>query len=479
MRKSILFTLMAFVVILVSCNKDEETSQNLSDASFEFKIEQTNFDFKSDVPECQDIDMDYLKFTVNGETYKSLIFNVNGENLTEVIKLPVGDYDLTSFLVYNDNGTPDNEADDILVKASPEANSQYWDLMDNKLDVNFTVDPFVKKQITVDVLCFEELYYESFGFTWFQFNDLKIERQCFFGDICTDCYEDYAGSLYANQASGVQMDMPAIFEVRVSKDGEAFKTFSNEEWLGEGQCLEVYWLNNLNVAEEFTFELWVLLPTGNTFEYRLVETWTFMDDESPVTGEDGVTDFILGSCSYDGADYEFPMWMNLPEDEFTLTTSAQGSPGEMGTYFDIVLSGIGEGYKIGNQMYGVWCGDKDNTIYLNNTYTMVAISSLSTELPGDLTLTADQIRQMNFFYNNLTDIIPDFDYNDPSAHWEDIQNTFWTIAGDIEPEGTAAVYYAYVLVNSDGYEVPPGGWAAIIFWNNPSIQLVFTVMDPC
>jgi len=479
MKKLVFLSLTAIAVIFASCNKDKETAQP-SEAEFEFKIEQTDNGFKNDVPECSDLNMDYVKFVINGETYKSLIYNVEGEYLTQVVKLPAGDYTLTSFLVYNDNGTAENEDDDILIKASPEPNSQYWDLMTNKLDLPFTVDAFYKKQITVDVLCFEDLFYEEFGFTWFNFNDVKIERQCFFGDICTDCYEDYAGSLYEGQVNGIQMDMPAIFEIRMFRDGanEAFRVFNNEDWLGEGQCLEVYWPNQLNVDEEFTFELWVLLPSGDTFEYRHIHTWTFMDDDSPATGEDGVTDFILGSCSYDGADYEFPMWVNLPQSEFTVTTGTT-NPGSMGTYFDITLSGIGAGYDIQNQMYGVWCGDKDQTIYLGQTYTMTAISSLSTVLPDNLTLTAEQITQMNFFYNNIEDLIPGFDYNNPSAHWEDIQNTFWAIAGDITPTGNAAVYYAYVMENYEGYKVPPGGWAAIIFWDNPSVQLVFTVVDPC
>jgi hypothetical protein len=479
MRKIVL-SLLAVAVFFVGCNKDKETEQNPSEASFEFKIEQTDNGFKNDVPECSDLNMDYVKFTISGETYKTLIYYVGGEYLTQVVKLPVGDYALTSFLVYNDNGTPDNEDDDILIKASPEPNSTYWDLMANPLDLPFSVDPFYKKQITVDVLCFEDLFYEEFGFTWFNFNDVKIERQCFFGDICTGCYEDYAGSLYEDQPEGIQMDMPAIFEIRMFKNDEdvPFRVFSNESYLGVGQCLEVYWPNVVDVEEEFTFELWVLLPTGNSFEYRHINSWTFMDDDAPATGDDGVTDFILGSCNYDGADYEFPMWINLPESEFTVSTG-NTNPGTMGTYFDITLSGIGEGFDIENQTYGVWCGDKDETIYLGQSYTMVAISSLSTVLPDNLTLTRDQINQMNFFYNNITDVIPDFDYNNPSAHWSDVQNTFWAIAGDIVPSGPAADYYAYVMENSDGYEVPPGGYAAIIFWDNPSIQLVFAVVDPC
>lgn len=480
MKKLLLFSIAAMLVFVTSCNKDKENQQNLSEAEFEFKIEQTDNGFKSDIPECNDLNMDYVKFAINGETYKSLIYYVNNEYLTQVVKLPVGDYVLTSFLVYNDNGTPGNEDDDILIKASPEPNSMYWDLMTNRLDLAFTVDPFYKKQITIDVLCFEDLFYEEFGFTWFNFNDIKIERQCFFGDICTGKLSDFEGSLYEQQPESLQMDMPAIFEIRMYRNDETnpFRVFSNEEFLGVGQCLEVYWPNEMNVEEEFRFELWILLPSGPGFEYRHIHDWTFTDDDSPATGYDGVTDFIIGSCNLQGADYEFPFWMDLPVDEFNLTVGTTGSPGTMGTYYDITLSGIGEGYDIGNQTYGIWCGDKDQTITSGQTYTMEALNSLSNVLPGNLTLTREQIDYMNFFFNELPQLVPGFDYNDMSPYWQDIQNTIWAIAGDITPTGQAAVWYAHVMDHGSGYEVPPGGWAGILFWDNPHVQLIFIVVDP-
>ena len=116
----------------------------------------------------------------------------------------------------------------------------------------------------------------------------------------------YMESLYENQVNGIQFDMPAIFEIKVFKgdDEEALRIFSNADWYGEGQCLEVYWPNRLDVeGEVFHFELWVLLPTANGFEYVLMDTWTFMDGEGAMTGEDGVVDFVIGDCQIDDADY--------------------------------------------------------------------------------------------------------------------------------------------------------------------------------
>lgn len=481
MKRIIYLSLFAIALIFAACNKDEG-NQPTAEAEFEFKIEQSNFDFKSEVPGCSDLNMDYVKFVVNGETYKSFIYYVNDEYLTQVVKFPVGDYVLTSFLVYNDNGTPDDESDDILIKAAPEPNSDYHAFVENKLDLPFNVDPFYKEQITIDVLCFEELFYDEFGFTWFEFNDIKLEGQAFFGDICSDCYEDYEGSLYANQPNGVQFDMPAIFEIKVFRNDELepLKTYSNEEWLGVGAPLEVFWPNNLNETEEFHLELWVLLPYGNGFEYRLVEQWAFMDGDGLEAGDDGVVDFVMGTCQYQGADYEFPMWMNLPDEEITITVGTQSGPGIMGTYFDISLSGVGEGFDISNQTYGVWCGDHDELIYLGQTYQVTAQSSLANVLPEDFTLTREQLDKINFFYNSLPELIPGYEYNNPSAYWEDIQNTFWALAGDeYTSNDNIENYLNYVNQYAEGYKVPPGGYAAILFWNSPNVQIIFTVVDPC
>jgi len=305
---------MLFVIVLIftACDKNKDAEQIAAESSFEFIVEQTEF-FKStndNVPECSDLEMDYAVFDIDGITYTTNIYIVEGELLTEVIKLPVGTYQLTSFLVYNDNGTPNDLSDDILVKAAPAIGSEYWDLMSNKLALDITVEAFYKKQIEIDVLCFEDLYYESFGFTWFELNDFKIERMCFFGDICTDNYDDFAGSLYEDQPNGIQMDMPAIFQLKVFKENEPdpFKVFDNTEWLGVGSCLEVYWPNNINEDENFTFELWVLLPSDNGFDYVLVNTWDVQDGNGPDVGNDGVVDFVIGGCQYQDSDYEFPYW---------------------------------------------------------------------------------------------------------------------------------------------------------------------------
>ena len=486
--KKLIFGLFAVAMLgFTACNKDKETEQGPAESNFEFKVEQTNF-FKGtsdDVPECNNMSMDYVVFELGGVSYTTVLYTVNGEILTEVIKLPIGSYALTSFLVYNNNGTPNDLSDDVLVKASPSEGSEYWDLMTNKLNLDVVVEAFYKKQVEVDVLCFEDLYYESFGFTWFELNDIKIERTCFFGDICTGCFADFEGSIYAQQPEGIQMDMPAIFQVKVYKEGETspIRVFDNTEWLGTGSCLEVYWPNNLNEEENFTFELWVLLPSGAGFDYVLINTFDVQDEFGPEAGADGVVDFVLGECHYQNADYEFAYWMDLPTEDFSFTTGGS-SPGAGGTYFDITLSGIESGYLLDNETYGIFCGDKAHTVNLNSTYNNVlAFNSLSNNLPSGFPLTSDEVTYVNYFFNHIGDYIAGFDYDNPTDATL-IQHVIWGITdADIyTPTGEALTILNNVMANGAGYEVAPGGYAGIIFWVNgaePSVQLVFTVIDPC
>lgn len=485
----------AVALLFTACDKDKEQEQTIAEAEFEFKIDQTDFNFKSEVPECLDLDLDYVKFEIDGVTYTTDIYTVNDQMLTEVIKFAPGDHTLTSFLVYNDNGTPNDDTDDILVKAAPSENSEYYDLMTFPLDLTFEVDAFYKKQISVDVLCFEDFAYESFGFSWFQFNDIKIEKSYFFGDICTGCYDDFAGSLYADQTNGVQMDMPAIFKIKIYKENtsndvyELIREFDNVgtpgelPYLGEGAPLEIYWPNDLGKTENFKMDLLVLLPSGNDFDYELINSWEFTDENGPSAGTDDVVDFVVGSCQYQGSDYNFPYWLNLPDGEFTMTTG-NSSPGSLGTYFDVTFSGIGDGYNLSNGTFGVYCGDKNNTINLGSTFTnTTAYNSLSTNLPEDFPLTSEETVLVNYFFNNIGDYISGWDYNNPTDY-AIVQDVIWGItdADTFTPTGEALTILNQVMVNGAGYVVPPGGYAGIILWergSDPAIQMIFTVIDPC
>jgi hypothetical protein len=418
-----------------------------------------------------------------------------------------GTYFLSKFVVYHDEGNDGPSSDDKIVRAALEPDGMYHSLMTHKLDLEVTVEAFKKKQIVIDVLCFEDLYYEAFGFTWFELNEIMIERLCFFGDVCTGKLADFDvdGSLYKLQSQGVQMDMPAISEIKVFKSltenpsdwGTPVRTFKNEDYPdntvwphpGEGNCLEVHWANDLDVTEYFRFELWVYLPSGTSMAYKLIDAWEFTDGDFPVDpGTDGVVDYVLGACQIDVADIRYPAWMDLPEGEFTMKVGSSYGPGDAGTYLDIQLSGLGDGYDIKNGWVGVWCGDQDANVYLNRTYTVKAYSSLRLSvLPSNMAtvLNGDDLKMLNWLFNHLPDYYPDIDLmnfetwsDNHAGAWNVIQNAIWKIIENKPVSGMAQTMYNDAFSNYSTFDVLPGQWAAILFWDSPQVQVLFVMVDP-
>jgi len=499
--------MIASGLFMQSCNKDQDV-QKAPEGEFQFTITQTDFDFKGTdvlVPECLDLSMDYVKFNFNGVDYTSPVMFANGSFLTKTVKLAPGTYNLTEFLVYHDAGVIGDESDDVLIKAAPAVNSEYWDLMENPLDLAVTIDAFKKVQKTIDVLCFEDLVYQQFGFTWFNLNQVKIERQCFFGDVCTGKVYEYENSLYESQANGLQMDMPAIMEIVASKYDSAsaayvpFRTFSNAAYFGEGQCLEVYWANDEDLVEDFRFELYVLLPQGLGMAYQLVgtydfqdeDTYDFQDEDGVATGADGVVDFVLGNCSLVDADFTYPAWVNLPSGSFTMHVDsvgnmATGNAAPHGTYFDITLSGIAPGYDIFNGTFGSFCGDKDQYISVGSTHTVNIASSLYPLPEGINQVTSLQLERMNYMFNNLH-LYPGFEAIDlddftsiPEPLWADVQNAIWFIVGDIADPGLIIATDAINNVTlTNGYAPLPGGWATVVFFvDGAEVQIQLMPLDP-
>ena len=120
--------LTAIGILFIACEKDNQgVKTDSQEATVEFKIEQTNFDLKNTVPECDDDAIwSYVVFTIedsdgNVSSYNSSINYIGDEYLTQVIKLDPGTYLLTSFLVYDTDGN--------IIRAAPMSGSMYYDLM--------------------------------------------------------------------------------------------------------------------------------------------------------------------------------------------------------------------------------------------------------------------------------------------------------------------------------------------------------------
>ena len=525
MRK-ILLAFVAMTVIFTACKKEVPQAPVADTVEVEFVIDQTDFGgLKStdNVPLCNDLPWSYVKFIIHEETtntdtpYTSEIIHMMGgdeDGLTQVVKLPVKDpvsgvayvYTLTSFLVYSDV-LPIGPVGDVIVRAAPAEPtagnpSEYWDLMTHKLDLPIVVEGFKKKQIIIDVLCFEDVYYEAFGFFWFEMNDVRIEKQCFFGDVCTGKLADFEGSLYASQSQGVQMDMPAIMKVEVLKEDtltglfKIIKEFTNDTWQtpGEGDCMEVYWANDLSLEENFQFNLYVWLPFGNTFKWKLIDDsqMAFTDDGVGLKiGDDGVIDFTVGNCNIYGADYVYPAFMDIPDYSVTFDMTLQNAapPRPHGAYVEALFYGIPAGFDISDGTYGGWCGDKAHTITAGITYKTRFINSILPLPTGFDRILQPELNKLNWLFNHLEDYFPginlaDFaDYSGSgysSTDWSIIQDAVWNITNTYGATGKAKTLSDAAIST---FKPIPGDYAAILMESekldgSKNVQVLFIMIDP-
>jgi hypothetical protein len=521
MRK-ILFVMAAFALILGSC--DEKVSgPDEQFAEVSFSVNEADFvTLKSspgtpgNVPECSDLSMDFAVITIDGMDYTTEIFYANGKYVTQPLKIliganvPEGANDskiikITRFLVYN--GDKEDVVNATLIKAAPEDNSDYWDLVDpaRRLDLEVTVEKFKKVEAAIDVLCFDPLYYQNFGFTWFKLELMTVKSLCFFGDICTGKLEQYMreASPYLPQTGNY--DLAAVMRVSVYKmiigedeDYVFVADYNNwDNWIipGVGDCMTVYWGDYDEKDEDYKIVLEVLLPVGNTLDYVEQYTWSFNDDaigtadpSYPQTNmwgddlDDGVVDFVVGECAYDKPDYTFAPHQNLPAGVLDMKVRL----GTMGHYVDIQLTGDGTGYDIpvDGTWIGGWCGDKYANIGTYTWYDVKAYSSLKDLdfLTTNTNLEVNEIQKLNYLFNHIDDVIANFQYSPMGIdNGNAIQDAIWAITDGLSVSGTAADLAANANSYGAGYIPQPGEWAAVFFYDGNAdkrIQIMFTVVDP-
>lgn len=500
--KKLFYLLIIVGLAVTSCNKPEQLPL---EQDVTFKAVAFESGFKSD-DICNAEVAHYAILTISdpggANEYNEIIdiFYLGTTMYTNTLKLNPGDYELQSFILmnYGDDNAFEG-GDDVIVYASPDAGSDNSQIVQG-LPVDFTVGVFTKNEVNIEVLCFDELNYSDFGFSWFaiDFTDVDNNDLVFFGDFCTKYFADYATSLYNGQANGLNHDMPAIFKIDVYDTDGFVISYNNETWLGDGAPLIVTNPDDPLVdGENFKFVLSILVKNGtDTFIYKEFYTWTRTDSEalyslgatSPfIIGDDNVIDFVLGSCVPD-ADLILPPYMDLPATA-TLLTGPQ-IPGSLGTYFDVTLSdfsGTALGHDIKEEMVGVYCADYINSVALNTTYSnMNVISSL---YPEDLPTAYDsqkiKLSNLNWLGNNFSLYgVAGIDYT-----WKDVQNAIWMILGEITetntdvdtdtPTAMAIRMKNDANNNGTGYLPPVGGWAAVLFAKtDASLQLIFTLVDP-
>jgi hypothetical protein len=495
-----LFFLVMVAAIFASCQKTEENAAPATQDVIFSGIDVTGNGQKStDVTPCGDLLADYAHVVIDGVTYTPEVFYLDGIAYTQAIKLAPATYEIGAFALVNNNGTPQEMSDDIIVMASPTVGAEYAEFVNTPLSFTFTVEAFRKAEVNVEVLCFDEAEYDSFGFNWFALEEVTVREQVFFGDFCVKHPADYDGSLYEQQANGVQIDMPAIFEIDVYRNGEFLKTYSNEGWLGEGEPLKVQYPDRDLVEDEFEFVLRILVKEGSQFNYVHFHTWTFSDADMIDAGTDGVVDFVLGNCNLTDTDLQLAPYQNLP----ARVRLDIRNPGSLPSYWDVEVKATDpndNGYDFGNvgdPKWQGWCADKNHTIGQGaqwfNVYSSLKPFSWPTSAPlmaGTQEQIKAKVAALNWLFNNLDlfatelgvniQVIEQMPHNAAGEAAGDIlQNVIWKITNGTNV-GATATSIATTAMEITEYTPLPGGYAAVFLVkeNNPNAQLLFVQVDP-
>lgn len=478
--KKLFVLIAALALITYGCKKDQPQPTNqLVDVNFSANLMSKNLT-KADT--CSFDLADYVKVVIDGTSYTLDVYYIDGVPYTKSIKLSAptnseATHTITQFLLYSDNNTPDLGDDDVLA-ATPADGSDYVGYVTDGVPMTFTLGGFVKKEIPIEVLCFASHEYTEFGFFWYTFDEIIIRTQCFFGDLCVKNPTDYIGSDYADQSGGLKPDMPAIMKINVKRNGVQYKEVNNEEWLGEGQPLCVEYEDLLGDADNYTFELSVLVRKGTGFAYVPFGTWTFSDDGLITAGTDGVVDFVIGNCVHSDADFTYAPYMNLPT-SCTMNIQNPGNPG----YWNLIVNTVTPAgdYDFNTGPYAAWCGDKAHYINGGNHTANVYSSLNNSNWPaGDILLTMAQCAKVNWIFNHL-----EYYGMDPltltQAQGLVLQDGIWSITNGWAVTGTALDMFNDASTHGDFVPLP-GGWAAVLLvsitdpYDPP--QLIFTVVDP-
>ena len=340
--KKFAFLVLTAGLILAGCTKDMPgTDPNApQDVTFTSYIEGGGLlkGLKSGPADaCPNADADYALVVIDGIKYYPSVFTVNNVLYTQAVKLVPGNHTVTVFALMQSAGDPLSKDDDVVVRAAPETAASFSAFVTAALPINFTVSAFEKMEVGIEVLCFEETNYTEFGFAWFKPNLLTIHQKWFFGDFCTEYFENYVGSLYGDFP---KVDMPAIFKIEVTRDdagdgsySTVIGTYSNEgsytvdvDGNASALPLGIKYVDRLDVEDKYRFTMYMYQEImmdeemEPVFDYVKRTDWYFSDAGTKLyltpdytetseyfdAGEDNVYDFVLGFCVGVPADVYVP-----------------------------------------------------------------------------------------------------------------------------------------------------------------------------
>lgn len=173
---STLISILFFAVLILiafSCKKEPlngpvaPTTKEVS-----FKLSQVSNEpggLKSMDESCSGLPASYIVYTINGTTGTIPVFYVGNDPTpySSSIKLPKAiNYHIEELLVYNDNNTPANLLDDVVISAVPRLGSPFASFVKFPLPYTFEVLTDLKSELEIEAVCFTPSEYQNFGFIY-------------------------------------------------------------------------------------------------------------------------------------------------------------------------------------------------------------------------------------------------------------------------------------------------------------------------
>ena len=394
---------LVFVLVFSSCEKQPsadmqgEMSFNINNVTENLKKGLVTNPYADTLPTCSNAPAAYVMIGLNGNDAVRLEILSGMGNVTQVMKFII-DPDspvqvINSFMVYDGN--------DKMIWATPKNGSKFQKLWGLKgVDKPFTPEAFKKSVIDIDVICWEEYSYKEFGFNWFEFHEVTVKTLCFFGDVCTKFYDDfytYPGSPYFGSGT-TEFDMPAIMSVYIKNaNGDVVNDTDNDIhnnwydgttlWQGEGAPLCIEYPYFADDDQALTFEIWLMYPDATQHLVYTSDPFMASADQSTITGDDGVFDFVVGNCSYDGntTNVELAPYLFLPTLGNITVHARFNAQSPNYSYFDVDLNGASwtntlfPEELLEDAVLPAYCGDLYDHIPLTSTYDCNVYSSLKPE----------------------------------------------------------------------------------------------------
>jgi len=440
-------------VTFTSCEKTV-TKQDKQDVVFTFdnKLLDQSIGKKAGhddaIPECSDKEASYVKIYLNGEWVQLDLVNIEDGTQTQVLQLDPASYIIGEFLVYAADGT--------LIYASPHEGSYYDNLFNfnNNVEVKFNLEKWHKSKINVDVLCYNDAEYDSFGFVWFDYHMFEVNTTCFYGDVCTKFWEEWGayGNADTNPYWGWTggYDTYAVYEVIITDEAGNVTSGTNFPFDPKDPkpvCVE--WLDDMEIAgESYTFELYLYTPEGDK---ELVYTGTFTDEEP--LGSDAYGDifnFVVGGsdCNAEGNVVDLNValpWIPVPDEiSFKLF---QNTESYFGAKLTSVSAAVNTEFVVGHE-FNAWCGNKDLTIQYGHEYKANVYAWYDAlSIPG-YNMTQSQVDALNYIANNQSALKTTYGV-------DEIQKYIWDLLG--YTSGTSTM----TLPSVSGYIPPVGGYGVV------------------